>query len=284
MKMTTRSVWAITPEGFAAFVSEMNGSRFALKAYATLKPTTLGKNQSKVTVIPVKGVLTNDCSWCGTTYGSIADAAEKAAADPTVKRIVLAVDSPGGEVVGLPETASALQQAARQKPVHAMVEGMAASAGYWLASQASDITVTPSGEVGSVGVRMMHTDMSAALDDAGIKVTELFSGNYKTEWSPFKPLTDDAQDDMQKRLDAVHGNFIRAVGQGRGRRATAHISKARFGEGRMFDARDAVGHGLADSVQSAHDFYRALAQAKEGVDTSSVKRLRARLEAERLRF
>ncbi len=144
----------------------------------------VGSRGEKAAIIPVQGVLTQDGpAYYGTNYQTIADAAEKAAADPDVKRIVLAVDSPGGSVTGLPETAAVLAAVAKIKPMSAVVEGVAASAAYWLTSQASDITLTPSGEVGSVGVRMMHVDQSRALDDAGITVTELHSGDFKTEWS-----------------------------------------------------------------------------------------------------
>ncbi len=84
-------------------------------------------------------------------------------------------------MLGLPETAAIIAQVAKVKPVSAMVEGTAASAAYWLASQASDVTITPSSEVSSVSVRMMHLDVSKAMEDAELKVTELYSGDFKTE-------------------------------------------------------------------------------------------------------
>ena len=70
--------------------------------------------------------------------------------------------------------------------------GIAASAGYWLASQASTITLTPSGEVGSVGVLDIHADISGALANAGVKVTAVTAGPHKVERAPFTPLSDDA--------------------------------------------------------------------------------------------
>ena len=73
------------------------------------------------------------------------------------------------------------------------------------------MTITPSGEVGSVGVRMMHLDVSKAMEDAGLKVTELYSGDFKTEWSPYKALSEEAIGDMQKRLTATHTDFLNAV-------------------------------------------------------------------------
>jgi capsid assembly protease len=279
-------LWAVTPKGFAELVAEINaGTFFHSKAFAQLKPTTLGERRAnKVTVIPIQGVLTKDCSWCGTTYGSIADAAEEAVADPSVKRVVLAVDSPGGEVTGLPETAEVLRRVARVKPVHAVVEGTSASAAYWLTSQATDITLAPSAEVGSIGVRVMHADMSKMLSDAGIKVTELSAGQYKTEWSPFTPLTDEAKADMQQRLDTVHGNSLKDIGAGRGTRAGARIRANRFGEGRMFSAKDALSNGMVDAVQAPRTFYREIASTQTPEKTVTLEHYRTRLEVERARI
>src|SRR5580693_1261588 len=184
------SLWAIREDYMTrAVYARVYGSQSSA-GWRAARPSQRGEGKSKVAVIPVQGVLSKDGpAWYGSNYEDIADAAEKAAANPSVSRIVLAVDSPGGEVTGLPETAQVLAQVAKVKPVSAIVEGQAASAAYWLTSQASDISLTPSGEVGSVGVRMMHTDVSKSLQDQGIKVTELFSGDFKNEWSPFSTLT-----------------------------------------------------------------------------------------------
>jgi signal peptide peptidase SppA len=257
------SLWAIGPDAVHTVLQLMSRNfgkpgDVPMLAHTGAKPSMQGRGNDKIAVIPIHGVLTQDGpAYYGSNYQGIADAVEKAASDPDVKRIILSVDSPGGEVVGLPETASVIARAARVKPVSAIVEGTAASAAYWLASQANEVTLTPSGEVGSVGVRMMHVDMSAMLDKAGYKVTELSAGDFKTEWSPYKPLSDAARADMQTRLQASHKDFIAGVAAGRGRRASAAITKSRFGEGRMFSAEDAVFHGLVDRLQSPRSFMRA---------------------------
>jgi len=250
------------------------------------KPNTLGPKANKVAIIPIHGVLTKDGpSWLGSNYETISKAAEEAGADPAVKRVVLSVDSPGGEVTGLPEAAAVLAQVAKVKPVSAMVDGIAASAAYFLASQASNITLTPSGEVGSVGVRTMHVDISEALADMGINVTEMFSGDYKTEWSPFHPLSEDAKTDMNKRLASLHGDFIDAVNAGRGSRATAEAKAQRYGEGRMFDANNALTRGMIDAVQPGREFYRTLIPAEETKEPAfGIGVVRARFDIERRRF
>lgn len=287
IQLLTRSpLWAILPERMVTIVLQALHEGSVTGGWEAAKPSITGKGPNKVAVIPVQGVLTKDGpSWWGSSYDGIADAAEKAAADPAVKRVVLAVDSPGGEVTGLPETASILASVAKVKPVSAIVEGMAASAAYWLTSQASDITLTPSGEVGSVGVRMMHVDISKALQDAGINVTELHAGKFKTEFSPYSPLSEEATANMQTRLDAAHTDFINAISAGRGNRVTADIKAGRYGEGRMFSATDAMGHGLADKVLAPREFYKAiLPAAEENAQPANYGLQRARLDLERKRF
>jgi len=250
-----------------------------------MKPAMHGRGGDKIAVIPVRGILTSDGpAYYGSSYSGIADAVDKAAADPDVKRIVLSVDSPGGEVVGLPETASVIARAARVKPVSAIIEGTAASAAYWLASQASDITLTPSGEVGSVGVRMMHVDMSKMLDDAGFKITELSAGDFKTEWSPYKPLSKAAQDDMQVRILRTHTDFVNAVAAGRGRRASSSMVKSKYGGGRMFTGDEALKGGLVDRLQSPRSFMRgAIAGEPSPAANTGLSVFRARLEIARMR-
>ena len=293
MRKRFESLWAIRPEATSTVVRLMSREMAASQspsatgndkavivgtAWEAAKPSVRGAGPNKVAVIPIQGVLTNDGpSYYGTNYQSISNAAEKAAADPEVKSIILSVDSPGGEVTGLPECAAVLSNVAKQKPVHAIVEGASASAAYWLTSQASDITLTPSGEVGSVGVRMMHVDMSKMLENEGFKVTELHSGDFKTEWSPYQPLSEGAKADMQARLDASHRQFVEAITRGRGNRVALAVRASRYGEGRMFSGPDALKGGLVDKLQPARDFYRTVSR------TGTLSTVRARLELERIK-
>jgi signal peptide peptidase SppA len=287
-RVFTRSpLWAIRPEAVETVFQKMGTGGWTLpggrEEWAVAKPSVVDKGPTKVAVIPIRGVLTKDGpGWYGSNYDAITKAAEAAGSDPDVKQVVLAIDSPGGEVTGLPETAAVLASVAKQKPVSAVVEGMAASAAYWLASQANHISLTPSGEVGSVGVRMMHVDMSKALRDMGLKITELSSGDYKTEWSPYKPLSEEAIAYMQPQLDATHNDFVSAVARGRTGRASLEVRRSRFGEGRMFPAREALSHGLVDRLQSPHEFFKSVMQPPEAFP--KIKRARARLELERQRF
>jgi ClpP class serine protease len=148
----------------------------------------------------------------------------------------------------VPELADEIYAARSQKPITAFVDTMAASAAYWLASQATEVIITPSGRVGSIGVFGLHMDHSQELAKAGIFPTFIQAGKYKTEANPLQPLSDDAKAAWQARVEAMYGVFVRDVARGRG--VTADAVRSEFGEGRMVDAKDAVTKGMADQIRA----------------------------------
>lgn len=217
---------------------------------------------TKTAVIPIIGPLSMDpdCIWYGgTTYSSIQDALAAADLDPTVGEIILLVDSPGGNVIGLPETANQIYNVAQRKNVTAMVTGMAASAAYWLTSQAKHIMLTPSGYVGSVGVITMHADISKMLENAGVTITQVFAGKYKTEWSPYAPLTDEDKAATQAQVDSLYETFLESIKRGRGGRVTKDGMESNFGDGRLLDASQAQAAGMVDMIANVRDAFKARA-------------------------
>jgi len=176
--------------------------------------------------------------------------------DPEVGSIVLDLDSPGGQVGGIEELANEIYQARSQKPVTAVANGLAASAAYWLASAAGELVVTPSGEVGSIGVFAIHEDYSAMLDKAGVKVSLIAAGKYKTEGNPFEPLGEEAQVAVQGVVNDYYDMFTRAVARGRGVSQADVV--AGFGEGRVVMAEQAVRLGMADRVATIDEVISGL--------------------------
>lgn len=197
--------------------------------------------------VGILGVLGQNDAWADSDYADIRANLRRALADSSVRTIDLVIDSPGGSVLGLPETADAIHAANKVKPVRAFVSGIAASAAYWLASQASSITLTPSGEVGSVGVLDLHADISEALDDAGIRLTAVTAGEHKVERAPFTPLSDSAKEYMQAGVNAWYADFLSAIRRGRGARVSP---TGNFGGGRMLSSREALTAGMVDFVSS----------------------------------
>jgi len=192
----------------------------------------------------VQGVLGPASDWfTDSSYEAIRQDVRRALADPSVRTIDLFVDSPGGSVLGLPETADLIHAANKQKPVRAFIPGVAASAAFWLASQAGTITATQSAEIGSIGVLDISVDISKALESSGVKVNAVSSTPEKIERAPFVPLSDGAKAHMQSEVNRWYADFLGAIRRGRGARVSA---TSNFGGGRMLSAKDALREGLID--------------------------------------
>lgn len=167
--------------------------------------------------------------------------------DEEIDAILIDVDSPGGSVAMITELAAEIRSARGRKPITAIANTKAASAAYWLAAQADEIVVTPSGEVGSIGVYSAHTDFSRALELAGITTTLISYGEHKTELSPYKPLSPEAIAALQTRVDVAGEKFVADVAAGRG--VTADTVREKFGQGRMVGADRALELGMVDRVE-----------------------------------
>jgi len=196
-----------------------------------------------VGVIPIVGLL-GSSEWADTTYKSIERGIDAAVAAPLVREIVLRVNSPGGEVAGLPECSDVIFEASRRKPVTAIIEGLGASAAFWLSSQASVIRTTPSSEIGSVGVVDLHVNLSEALKQAGIEVTTIANPPDKVARYPYAPLGDEARAEIEEGVRYWHGEFLRHIKRGRG----ARLQDPLAGQGHLLRADQARRIGLVDFV------------------------------------
>ncbi|UGY14602.1 S49 family peptidase [Bradyrhizobium septentrionale] len=219
--------------------------RQALVAAAAAQASS---SASKIALVSVAGGLTPRGSWFGSSLSGIAAQVTRAADDQDVAGIVLDVDSPGGTVSGTVEAATAVAAAAAKKPVVAIANTLAASAAYWIASQAGELVMTPSADVGSIGAMIMHQDISGWLDQVGIKMTIVRSEQSpnKNEAHPFAPLSDEARAYLQGRANEAGADFVKAVASGR--RVSQTKVREEFGQGRMVGAREAVARGMADRI------------------------------------
>jgi len=202
---------------------------------------------SGMAIIPVHGTLINrfNGTWGFVTgYDYIRGAFDAALADPAVQGIMLDVDSYGGEVHGCFELSDHIHAMRGKKPVRAMVNANCYSAAYATASAADNITVTPSGGAGSIGVVTMHVDYSKALEEAGISVSFIYAGKHKVDGNPYEPLPDGVRADIQTRIDATYQKFVATVARNRGIGEAA----VRATEARCYTADDAKAKGLIDAV------------------------------------
>lgn len=206
-----------------------------------------------IQVIPVWGVLSPRANLMmaisgGTSTEILGAAIRQAREDAEIGAIVLDVDSPGGSVFGVQELADEVYSTRGVKPIIAVASPMAASAAYWVASQADEVVLTPSGEIGSVGVMAVHWDMEKKLATAGVRPTIISAGRFKSEGHEFAPLQPEARDAIQARVDDYYQAFVRAVA--RGRNVTQTAVRDGYGEGRMVGAKDALRMGMVDRVDT----------------------------------
>lgn len=238
------TIWAVKPETLKLIVAGVE------LAVSRPEPVSNGSDA----IIPIHGVLTQR-GWGWTeSYDRLADEIEAAANNASVSRIILDVDSPGGEVMGIDTAANAINVAKKEKEVIAVANCEAASAAYWLASQASKFYCSPSGHVGSIGVLIAHYDVSKMMEDEGVKVSFIHAGKYKVEGNSYEPLGDDAREYLQSRVDHYYGRFVDSVAVGRKVNSAQVVDT--FGEGRMIVAENAKARGMIDDVMSLRDLLR----------------------------
>jgi signal peptide peptidase SppA len=250
--------WAILPEKLEAICQVLRvraaGDEISaeeIQAHLGAGPKPRPNTPGTVAVIPVYGVISRRMNMFsemsgGTSIEKLQSSFRQAMADPGCKAIVFDFDSPGGSVDGVPELADEIYNARSSKKIVGQVDTMSASAAYWLASQCSEIVVTPSGAVGSIGVFAQHTDVSKAAENEGVKVSLISAGKYKTDGNPYEPLSDSARTNLQETVDAFYSMFTKAVA--RGRDVASGDVRGGYGEGRMVLAAAAVKEGMADKV------------------------------------
>jgi capsid assembly protease len=216
-----------------------------------------------VAILPVFGTISQRMNMLssfsgGTSTELLARDLRNALADPQVSTILLRIDSPGGSVYGVQEIADEIFKARSKKRIVAHADSLAASAAYWIGSQADEFYVTPSGEVGSIGVVAMHVDYSKMLGDAGVNVTYIHAGAYKVEGNPYEPLGDEARDFQQSRVNDYHRQFVSAVARGRG--VTISTVAKTFGQGRTYGADQALAARMVDGIKPFDTTIAALAK------------------------
>jgi signal peptide peptidase SppA len=254
-------------------------------------PKAIRAVKGKVGVIPIHGPV--DQHWSselaksgGTSIDFIARALDIGLANPGIGAIVLHMDCPGGTSYGVQELSDKIYKARAEKPIYAMIDSMACSAGLWIGSAATMMICTPGGDTGSHGVYRMHVDESAALEEEGVKITFVHAGKYKVEYAPTMPLSEDAKARMQERVDATYDKFTAALK--RNRNTTADHVKKNYGQGRVLSADEALAVGMIDRIMAFEDLLAKLTgdgaanvSAGAAAGTDAVKERLRRIEADR---
>jgi signal peptide peptidase SppA len=234
-----------------------------------------------VALIDVFGILAhrsggmNPDSSAIQSYEAVADQLRSALSDPVVSSILMQLDSPGGEVSGAFQLAEQIYQGRSIKPIHALANDLATSAAYLIGSAATTLTVSPTGQVGSIGVVMRHVDVSAAMEKDGVKVTFIHAGAHKVDGNPYEPLPEDVKARLQADVDHYYNLFVDAVVKHR----NLDPNQVRATEAGIFVAEEALRIGLVDMIEQPHDwinrsisgFTSSISMKESSVDKHELK-------------
>jgi signal peptide peptidase SppA len=204
-----------------------------------------------VALIPIYGVIAPRMNMLsemsgGTTFEQLTAQLHDAVANDAVKTILFDVDSPGGNVAGAREFANEVRAARAVKPIVAVAHHLMASAAYWAMAGATTIVATESAMIGAVGVYHIHEDISAALEQKGIKREVIAAGKFKAEGVDGGPLSPEAREHRKALITHAYSKFVFDIAKGRG--VTEAAVRNGFGEGRIVSADDALASGMVDRI------------------------------------
>lgn len=230
------------------------------------------------------GILENRQSMLGEVFGGtdltrFGQSFDRVIADPSISSVLIEVDSPGGEYSGTPEIADKVYKGRSVKPIIAHINSLGASAAFWIASQATEVIITPSGETGSIGVYLMHVDESAAMEKAGYEVTFFATPPEKVAGNSFEPPSPAAAEFFTRRSRAIYNEFTSTVARGRG--VSQGQVVANMGGGLLVPAREAKAAKMVDAIMPFDAAVSAIL-SKPGA-RASVDVLHRRRELQELR-
>jgi len=161
-------------------------------------------------VIPLKGVVGKSIpemeTYCGCCdLEEVEEMLEDAERDESVKVIILAIDSPGGVSVGVPEFAARIRNS--RKRVIAFTDTEACSAAYWIGSQATEFFATPSSQIGSIGCYITYLNASEAYRKEGYRMEVYKSGDLKGAGLDGTDLTEAQKKMLTDHTIEIHEDF-----------------------------------------------------------------------------
>lgn len=209
----------------------------------------------------------NSPGLTGTSRGSdyIVEQIRDAGDDPSVKALVIRLNTPGGAAAASQEIAREITRLRRSgKKVVASIGDVCASGGYWVAASADLIIANPATITGSIGVIMEVAQIEQLMDKIGVEIEVIKSGPLKDIGSSTRKLDEEERALLQEMVDDIHAQFVEQVAQGR------RIEPERvrgIADGRVFTGRQAKDLGLVDEFGNLEDAINAagrLAGLREG--------------------
>jgi protease IV len=228
----------------------LTSSMFSLRLLDSGTGIATGRGDA-VAIVRVEGAITSGDEaefGTGAVSGVVISDLRQAAADATVKAVVLRVDSPGGTVTGSAQIYEAVRDF--EKPVVVSMASVAASGGYYVSAPAQYILARPDTITGSIGVIYTIFDAQELLDNIGVDVISLASGRNKGIGNPWEDLTEEQQQILESLMNESFDEFVRVIVEGR------DLSEAEvraLADGRIYSGRQALALNLVDELGDLQD-------------------------------
>lgn len=201
-----------------------------------------------------RGTITAECSEM-ISYEYLASQLQAALDNENVEEIVFDMNSHGGAALGAFEFADRIFEARGQKPMTAIINFSAYSAGYLIPAACDKVLISKTGGAGSIGVIAEHAEYSKAIEDAGWKFTPVFRGAHKNDLTPHEPITDQGLKVLQESVDEYYEMFVDSVARYRGM-STASVIET---EAATYRGKKAIKAGLADELMTPQDAINVIA-------------------------
>jgi len=200
----------------------------------------------KVAIVPIEGEILD--------AREAVEAIHRYADNSSVRAIVMRINSPGGAIAPSQEIYEAIRTARSEsgKPIVASLDSVAASGGFYIASACDRIIANPGSITGSIGVILQWMEIKDLLAWAKMKPETITAGAFKAAGNPYDALTDAERAYLQRVVGQLHGQFIRAVADGRkGKMTVADVTAV--ADGRIFTGEEALSLKLVDQLGSLDD-------------------------------
>lgn len=230
-----------------------------------------GQGRDKIVLVPVRGLITFSdprSIWERESLGKqVVERLRAAGEDPSVRAVVLLIDSPGGGITASDIIYHRVKELAGSgKVVVALLEDLAASGGYYVACPSDWIVAHPTTITGSIGVIIQTLNLEVLMEKIGVREVTIKRGEEKDILSPFRDLTPPEREMLEGVIDEMYRRFLDVVAEGR--RLEGDRLEAVAG-GAIFTGTQALDYDLVDEIG-----YRetAVARARElaGIEEATV--------------
>lgn len=225
----------------------------------------------KIAVIPVQGIIhtAEQNEWGTSMVDDIKKALRAAAEDDDVKAVVMAVDSPGGEVTASDIIYNEVLKVRAKKPVIVSMSSLGASGAYYLACASDWIVANPTTFTGSIGVIIQSLNYEQLFDKVGLDAVVFKSGKFKDMLSGSRPMTPEEKAYIEGMVQQVYGRFLDIVANAR--KLPAAQLRDGLADGRILTGTDAKAAGLVDQLGYIEDAYAKARELSDAPDAGVIR-------------